>query len=218
MTFEDNMDFVEAFEQKICGYTGFKYATCVDCCTNGILLALESMTHKDGLNKDECVLQIPRRTYMSVPMTLKNNGWKIRLVDAPWLCSYRISPVDVYDAATDFHENMAAGYKDGDIVCVSFQQKKRLPLGRGGAVLYNDGKYDGVLKRLRYDGRNPRISDRTELLENPGRIMLGYHCYMEPDKAARGILMLNQPGCMKAYARHSSDEYEDLVRIEGLFR
>lgn len=84
-------------------------------------------------------------------------------------------------------------------------------------MLYNDGDYDETLKRLRYDGRNPRISDRVELLDSPSRIMLGYHCYMEPDKAARGVLALNQPGCMRPYVRHSSDEYEDLSRIEGLF-
>lgn len=120
MTFNDNMDFVELFEQKLRQYTGFKYATCVDCCTNGILLALETLMYCGGLDKDEDVLQIPRRTYMSVPMTLRNNGWKIRLVDQYWLGSYRISPVDVYDAATDLHENMAAEYGKNDFVCVSF--------------------------------------------------------------------------------------------------
>lgn len=89
-------------------------------------------------NREEDVLTIPDRTYMSVPMTLANAGWNVELRDVEWEKSYPIlrsgSPV-VYDAAVDFRENMAEFYPSSAFVCLSFQQKKRLPLGRGGAVL-----------------------------------------------------------------------------------
>lgn len=75
---------------------------------------------------------------MSVPMTLANAGWKVGLRDVDWEISYPVlcsgTPV-VYDAAVGFREGMAKFYPAGAFVCLSFQQKKRLPLGRGGAIM-----------------------------------------------------------------------------------
>ena len=104
---------------------------------------------------------------MSVPMTLKNNGWNILFDDIRWFGKYEIGNTKVFDAATDFKENMNNDYSDDAIVCVSFQQKKRLSLGRGGVILFNDSSYEKMLKRLRHDGRDHYVSDRDEMRDNP---------------------------------------------------
>lgn len=116
----NNMEFVRMFERALAEYTGFQEAVCVDCCTNGILIALELYRRAGKISKDQ-LLDIPARTYMSVPMTLVNNGWKVRLVDTGWRCSYAVLPAPVFDAATDFDRNMAPRYPDDAFVCVSFQ-------------------------------------------------------------------------------------------------
>lgn len=191
-------------------YTGFKEAVCVDCCTNGILVSLEVLRRMGKIN-NENELFIPCRTYMSVPMTLVNNGWKVRLVDKGWRCCYAIPPAPVYDAATDFDRNMVARYPDDAFVCVSFQQKKRLSLGRGGAILLNDPYTANVLRRMVYDGRNPFISDNAEVEQYSEDVLLGYHCYMDPEKAALGIARLNQLSV--PYSPGYSDQYPDLRRL-----
>ena len=45
------------------------------------------------------------------------------------------------------------------------------------------------LKRMRHDGRDSSIPVSKE---NPNDIIMGYHMYMSPDEAARGILLMNQ--------------------------
>lgn len=213
------MDFVQMFENKLASYTGFKHAIAVDCCTNGILLACE-LLNRFGLLYKKCGLSMSKWTYMSVPMTLRNNGWDIRLIDDKWTQSYEIGNVNIYDAATDLHANMHDDYANLDrcMVCVSFQQKKRLSLGRGGAILTDNYSFAEILRRLRYDGRNPYINDQYEIDNNCGRIMCGYHCYMEPDKAAKGILILNQAESMlKPYQIHSWREYADLAKLNYLW-
>ena len=214
---DNNMDFQKLFEAKLVEYTGFRNAICVDCCTNAILLSLEMLRRLNRLDKTN-VVQLPRHTYMSVPMTLLNNGWKFEFVDDTWRGAYQIGNTNIFDAATDMHMNMRDDimYDDKSIVCISFQQKKRLSLGRGGAILFDDNSYVDVLRRLRYDGRNPYISDKDEITKNQNDIICGYHCYMEPDKAAKGILLLNQQQLLRPYVQHSWDEYPDLTRLTCL--
>lgn len=213
MNIQDNFDFIIIFEEKLAKYTGFKYACCVDCCTNGILISLELLNHLNIIDKTTIKLGITKYTYMSVPMTLKNNNWNVYLINNKWKKFYRIQNTNVVDAATDFHENMIRDYNEDDIVCVSFQQKKRLSLGRGGVILTNNQIYYDILKRLVYDGRNSFISDRYEIKNNPNDILCGYHCYMEPDKACQGILKLNQINILPSYKKHSWKEYEDLTKL-----
>ena len=208
---DNNMDFIAIFEQKIAKYTGFKYAVCVDCCTNGIIIALEMLNRLNEVDKCE-ILQIPSQTYMSIPMTLKIHGWNIQLVDIKWEKSYRIGNTCVFDAATDFKKDLIYDFPEkNSIVCVSFQQKKRLSLGRGGAILLDDEYKYKLLKRMVHDGRNSHITQFSEVNINPEDIILGYHCYLEPDKAAKGILKLNQP--LPEYKIHTYKEYPDLKKL-----
>ena len=215
MILSNNMDFVDVFEKKLSRYTGFKYAICTDCCTNAILICCELKHRLNKLDKVEAI-SIPKFTYMSIPMTLKNNGWKFNFINDCWYGKYMLgSNSQIYDAATDLHENMVDEYKccHDPLVCISFQQKKRLSLGRGGAILTNNKKYYKILKRMVYDGRNSYLSDRIEISKKPNNIIIGYHCYMEPDKAAKGILLLNQIDTLKPYIQHTYKEYVDISKL-----
>lgn len=230
---DDNMDFVRLFEEKLCKYTKFNHAVTTDCCTNAILISFEYIIRKYKLNKNNVVLQIPYNTYMSVPMTLFNNGWNIELVDKAWTSYYEIVMLDketrkplqqidehVYDCAVFFDEYMANDIPDANnvLACVSFQQKKRLTLGRGGAVLFNNLDHDNILRRLRYDGRNQYLGDAREIENVPHDIVCGYHCYLEPDKCATGILKLNQAIKLPPFVRIDSEHYVSLKPIENLFK
>lgn len=206
------MDFLKLFEEKIANYTKFKYAVTVDCCTNGIILALAAKKYFNEFHDD--VLTLTKYTYLSIPMTLKNYGYKIQFINDKWTKFYEIGNTEIYDAATDFHENMVEDYSNSSIACVSFQQKKRLSLGRGGVILFNDVKYLDMLKRLRYDGRDPYQSDKLEIQNNKSNIICGFHCYMEPDKAAVGIVKLNQSTLLPQYTIHSYKDYYDLSQLD----
>ena len=212
----NNFDFVDIFENKLAQYTGFKYAVCTDCCTNAILIALEMLRYLKKISKYD-IINVTKYTYMSIPMTLKNNGWHIQLTDDKWIKKYQLGVSNVFDAATDLHENMHMEYDNNSIVCISFQQKKRLSLGRGGCILTDDKKYFTLLKRLIYDGRDRHLSDKDEISYNSKDILCGYHCYMEPDKAAKGILLLNQKEYLPEYKIHSWKNYIPLDNIQDLF-
>lgn len=194
----NNNDFIELFEQRLCEFTGAPYAVAVDRCTNAILLALESLPVTD-------ILQIPKQTYISVPMTLINHGYDIELVDLNWIGGYNIAPTNVWDCAQGFEKDM---YVPGQIQCLSFQQKKRLAIGKGGAILLDDEKLANHLRRLRHDGRNSAI---PVVDEDPDDLIVGYHMYMSPDEAARGILLLNQLD--PNYKCGSSDDYPDMSKM-----
>ena len=81
----------------------------------------------------------------------------------------------------------------------------------------NNKKYYHLLKRLVYDGRNCHMIDKDELLNNSQCILCGYHCYMEPDKAVKGILILNQKTYLPEYKEHSWKEYTSLESLSTIF-
>ena len=213
----DNMDFVDEFESKLAEYTGSKYAVCTDCCTNAVLISLFLKKSFFGTSNS---IGVPNRTYMSIPMTLRWFGFDVRLENRDWEEYYSINDIitgestGVVDAAVFFKEGM---WNEIDIpeklVCLSFQQKKRLSLGRGGAILTDSEYFHSILKRMVYDGRNPRIPDSVEIENNPNDIIHGFHSYMEPDKAARGILALNQSSTLREYKKITSSDYPDLSQI-----
>lgn len=191
--YHNNNDFVELFENRLCEYTGAPYAVAVDRCTNAILLSMEYYGHKSHL------VSIPKNTYLSVPMTLINHGYKIDLKTIEWEENYQIGQTNIYDYAVGFQQNM---YIAGQVQCLSFQQKKRLAIGKGGAILLDDEQMYKKLKRMRHDGRDSSI---PVIHEKPEDIIMGYHMYMSPDEAVKGLLLLNQltsdytPGTFKDY-------------------
>ncbi len=183
----NNDDFIEMFEHEISEYTGAPYVIAVDRCTNAIFLVVKYLQML-GLEKDHEVT-IPKQTYQSVPMTLIHAGLKVKFEDKMWAHCYQIGDLPLYDNAVGFDENM---YIAGTYQTLSFQQKKRLGIGTGGAILTDNKEAADTLRRMRHDGRRTHISITEEISEAPEDIIFGYHMNMPPNQAAQGLLLLNQ--------------------------
>lgn len=173
-------EVVDRFEAALCEFTGAPFAVATDSCTNALFLALrvERRLHTFGHEK----LQVPKHTYVGVVQAAGNAGWAIRYVDADWSGSYRLPPTRVVDSAKRFERGM---YEPGTMVCVSFQAGKLLPIGRGGAILHDDPIADEWLRRARLDGRAEGADYQDATFQQPG-----FHCYMTPPDAARGLWLL----------------------------
>jgi len=174
----NNDDFVTIFEKRLCDFTGAPFAVAVDSCTNAILLSVVASSINNTIS-------VPKNTYLSVPMTLINNQYDVVFHPENWVGSYEVTN-NIYDCAVGLKKNM---YKKGHIECLSFQQKKRLPIGKGGAILTDDEELANKLRRLRHDGRDSSVPVKDD---DPNKITMGYHMYMSPDQAAKGILLINQ--------------------------
>lgn len=196
MYITNNDDFLTLFEERLCEYTGSPYAVVVDRCTNAIILALKYL----NINS----IAIPANTYLSVPMMCIHFGIDVEFINEVWKGHYRLWDSPVYDYAVGFEKNM---YVSGQVQCLSFQQKKRLAIGKGGAILLDNEEMYNTLCRLRSDGRNSRVHMSKD---DPNAILLGYHMNMSPDEAARGILLLNQ--LSEEYTVGSSDDYPNISK------
>jgi hypothetical protein len=80
-------------------------------------LSLAAKIYLKEFNKND-VLNITKYTYMSIPMTLLNYGYKINFIDDKWNKFYEIGNTNIFDAATDMHENMVNDYNDDALVCI----------------------------------------------------------------------------------------------------
>lgn len=202
------------FEALLCRYTGFQHAVCVDSCTNALMIALEAQKCLGMILHPESVhLSVPTHTYLSVPMTLLRNGWSFDFVELQWVESYSLG-CQVVDAATHFERDMSSKYAQDETVCVSFQQKKRLNLDQGGAIFTNNEEIARLARRLRHDGRDPKLAHIDEVQQHPDDIILGWHAYLSPAKAARGILALNQEQLLPPYTPHSWKDYPDISHLK----
>lgn len=211
---KNNMDFVSIFEQMLCQYTGFQHAICVDSCTSAIIISLESRMLLGQLSKNN-KLFVPKHTYLSVPMSLQRNGWQFTFVDNLWEGFYSFG-YHVFDASTDFQKDLRWNgvFTDQSVVCVSFQQKKRLNLDQGGVILTDSIDIANLAKRLRHDGRDSHKSHFEEVTNDPDQIILGWHAYMSPEKAAKGIMILNQEHLLPPYIQHTWEEYPDISKLK----
>ena len=78
-------------------------------------------------------------------------------------------------------------YIPNTYMCLSFQFKKHLSLGRGGMILLdNKTNYERV-KKMSYDGRRRDVPWAEQNIE-----MMGYHYYMTPETAALGLEKLDK--------------------------
>lgn len=183
---EDPRDIVAMFEEKLAKYAGSKYAITTDCCTNGLFLCLKYWKDKSGTRINK--IRVPKRTYVSVPMQVLNVGWEVGFDDNEWEGVYRLAPTLIYDYATRFTKDMYREIAPAGMAVLSFQIKKRLPIGRGGAILTDNVDFYKWAKRASYDGR-----DLTLPYTDPNHItQMGWHFYMTPEDAARGILLMDQ--------------------------
>ena len=176
---DDPRDIVEIFENKLAKFAGSKYAVTTDCCSNAIFLSLKYRNYEGKIS-------VPKNTYTSVPMQVLHSGAELEFRDEEWTGIYELTPVNIFDGAARFSPDM---YEGGDSLHIlSFQIKKRLPIGRGGAILTDSLEAYEWLKLASYDGR-----DLTTGYDSENHIsMMGWHYYMTPEDAARGIWLMDQ--------------------------
>ena len=172
MSFES----IKIFENKIAEFFGSPYAVAVDCCTHGIELCLRY----NNISYINC----PTRTYISVPFLSKKLGIQLFWKNEEWKDYYYLTKdfTPVIDAAVLWKKN---SYIPGTFMCLSFQFKKHLALGRGGCILTDNKEAALELKKMSYDGRHPDIPWREQDIET-----IGYHYYMTPETAELGLKKL----------------------------
>lgn len=166
-------ELVEEFERGVADFFGAPYAVAVDCCTHGIELCLRHQ------NVQEII--VPKRTYLSVPMLANKLGIKLAWKDEEWENFYYIGDTNIIDAAVLWKR---ASYIPGTYMCVSFQFRKHLSLGRGGIILTDNKESARILKMMSYDGRDN--SSNKPWVDQDVQV-LGYHYYMTPEVAKRGL-------------------------------
>ena len=188
MTITNNDEFLDIFENRLKEYTGAPYVVLTDRCTNAIFLSLwYKQKYEKQYEKSTLNIEITPYTYMSVPMTIKNFFGSVSFNNNKWNKWYCVFD-NIIDSAVYFDEDM---YISGSIMCLSFHQKKRLNIGKGGAILLDDKKAYEVLKKLCYDGRT-RYLNSVDEVHSDSDIICGFHMNMSPDEASKGILLLNQ--------------------------
>ena len=178
---------VRNFERALAEYAGSKYAVTMESCTSAMLLSCVYLKVQE--------VTIPKHTYPSVPCSIIHAGGKVRFEELEWEGIYQLKPYPIYDGAKRFRRGM---YVPGSLHCLSFHAKKILPIGRGGAVLTDDKDAYEWLKIASFDGRHPGVP----LVEDDFS-MIGWNCYMTPEQAARGHLLLTMA------ADFNEDQKED---------
>jgi dTDP-4-amino-4,6-dideoxygalactose transaminase len=168
---------VQMFEEEIAEYTGSLYAVALDSCTNAIFLCLKYL-HVEGTK-----IEVPKRTYLSVPMSVIHAGAIPEFIDLEWSGIYQLKPTLVYDAAKRLTSNM---YIRNSFMCLSFHIKKLLSIGKGGMILADDHDAVSWFKKARYEGRNEKFYKEDNIQ------MLGWNMYMTPQQAAHGLALMQQ--------------------------
>ena len=109
---------VREFETELGKYTGAPYVVCVDSCTNAIFLSCYRLNVKS--------VTIPKKTYLSVPMSIIHSGGKVKFEDLDWSGIYQLKPYPIWDSCK---------------------------IGKGGAILCDNKKDYEWFKRARFMGR-----------------------------------------------------------------
>ena len=175
-------DAVDLFEKRVAEYAGSKFAVAVDNCTDALFLCLKYL----GCDKGKHKITIPKKTYVSVPMTINNAGCQFDFEDLEWEGIYQLKPYPIYDSALRFTKGM---YIQDSFQCLSFHRKKILKLTKGGMILTNDFAASQWFKTVRSKGRHPH---EDVLYVNEVFTEMGWNMNMPPEDAARGILILDQ--------------------------
>jgi dTDP-4-amino-4,6-dideoxygalactose transaminase len=129
-------------------------------------------------------------------------GLRIEWSNKEWEGVYHMTPSPIRDCAKRFTEGM---FGIGQVQCVSFHARKLLKIGTGGAILHDDPIADEWYRRMRFDGRREGVATADDTYAEPG-----WHCYMLPEQAARGLQLLDfYPNDMSDQAM---DPYPDMSR------
>jgi len=189
--------YVQEFENQIAKFYNAPYAVATDCCTHAIELCLRY----EGYDS----IIVPTHTYISVPITLKklNLDWKFKYQE--WKDFYYLGNTNIVDAAVYWKRD---GYIENTYMCLSFQYKKQLSLGRGGAILLQNKEDYDILKKMSYDGRSPDYPWMEQDIDT-----IGYHYYMTPETAKLGLEKL--PNSMNTTSKSwSYNDYPNLSTMK----
>lgn len=190
-------NIVKMFEEEVAEYTGAPFAVAVDSCTNALFLCCKYL--------DVDKVCIPKRTYLSVPMSIIHAGGEPVFEDREWEKDkqYRLEPYEIWDSAKNLSHNM---YIPGMFMCLSFHIKKQLGISKGGMILTDSAKAVEWFKKARYEGRS-EVNYKNDSIE-----MLGWNMYMTPQIAAQGLaLMQNYPENPEPL--YENDGYRDLTEF-----
>tara|TARA_Y100000114_G_scaffold25820_1_gene21586 strand:+ start:629 stop:1219 length:591 start_codon:yes stop_codon:yes gene_type:complete len=192
-----SFDDIKTFEQQIADFFGSPYAVAVDCCTHGIELCLRE--------QNISMFTVPKRTYISVPFLAHKLNIAFNWRNEDWKDYYYLGGTNIIDAAVLWKEN---SYISGTFMCLSFQYRKHLSLGRGGMILTDNKSAADRLKKMSYDGRSPDIPWREQNIKT-----FGYHYYMTPETAALGIKKL--PEAISTPPKQwTVEDWPDLSKME----
>ena len=180
-----SFEVVEKFENKIAEFFGSPYAVAVDSCTHGLELCLRY--------KDVKKIVVPKRTYISVPFLANKLNIELEWKDEQWNEFYELGDTKIFDSA---------------VLCLSFQFRKHLNLGRGGMILLDDPDALEELKKMSYDGRLPTIPWRNQNISS-----FGYHYYMTPETAQLGLDKISE-AIETPPKKWTIDEWPDLTKME----
>jgi len=188
------------FENEISEFFGSPHAVAVDCCTHAIELCLRYLNVKH--------YTVPKRTYISIPFLAKKLGIKFDWTDDEWQDYYVLGGTNIIDAAVLWRQN---SYIPETFMCLSFQYRKHLSLGRGGMILTDDEEAATELRKMSYDGRSADTPWREQDIET-----MGYHYYMTPETAQLGLDKL--PAAIAAKPKQwLITDWPDLVKMK-IFR
>jgi dTDP-4-amino-4,6-dideoxygalactose transaminase len=193
---------VRDFESALGDYTGAPYVVTTTSCTMALLLAVawhlrQIVRISEGRRGPERMrIEIPKRTYIGVPMSVINGGGWPEFIDTDWEGRYRLNPLPIWDSArwlsgglyrdTCVINDNAVETMAGEMVCLSFHPTKHLGIStHGGAILHDNPEADAWLRRARFDGRSEGVNASDDRPDH-----IGFHCYMTPPTAAEGLQRL----------------------------
>jgi len=169
-------DNVLEFESKIAEFFGSQYAVATDCCTHAIELCLRYKKYDN--------ISVPEYTYISIPFTAMKLNLQWTWKNENWKDYYYIGNTNIIDAAVLWKKD---SYITNTFMCLSFQHKKHLSLGRGGAILLQNKEDYDILKKMSYDGRTSTKPWTEQDIDT-----IGYHYYMTPEIAMLGMEKLEK--------------------------
>ena len=167
-------NYVTLFENAIKDIVGAPYGIATDSCTHAIFISL-LWEKEHGLSE----VNLPTRTYISVPQTCRHLDLKINWKNMTWNGSYNIDGSKTIDSACHFSENT---YVPGHSQCLSFHHRKTLSTIRGGMILTDNKEFEEWARLMIYDGR-----DKRKMMKDDKPTLCGYHYYMPPETAMLGI-------------------------------
>lgn len=189
---------VEKFENTISSFFGSKYGIATDSCTHAIELCLR---YEDIENK----IFFPKHTYIGIPLLAEKLNLKWGWFEEKWKNYYFIKGTNIIDAAVNWKKN---SYIDKTFMCLSFQYQKHINIGRGGMILTNSKLAYEKLLKMSYDGRSRHTPWRDQNIS-----VLGYHYYLTPESAERGLKIFEQKYEIKP-KNWSYMDYPDLSQMD----